>query len=212
MESAFRDPELKIIETFGWDGHAFRRLDRHVNRMRSSAVALGFPWDEGRLAGALSATPGPGPARMRLTLDRTGHYALTSGVLMASPPVWTVTMADSRVCADDPRLSHKTTDRALYDKARAALAPGVDEMVFQNERGEIAEGTITTLFFDLGRGMCTPPLSSGCLPGCLRGELLDQGAVREAVLMAADLPRARLWVGNSLRGLIPARLGPQPST
>jgi 4-amino-4-deoxychorismate lyase len=48
--------------------------------------------------------------------------------------------------------------------------------------------------------MRTPPLSSGPLPGVLRAEL----GCPEEVLMADDLPRVRLWVGNSLRGLIPA--------
>jgi 4-amino-4-deoxychorismate lyase len=48
--------------------------------------------------------------------------------------------------------------------------------------------------------MRTPPLSSGLLPGVLRAEL----ACPQEVLMARDLPRVRLWVGNALRGLIPA--------
>lgn len=110
------------------------------------------------------------------------------------------------VLSADPRLAHKTTDRALYDRARAALPAGVDEYLFLNERGEAAEGTITTLFFDLGDGLRTPPLSSGCLPGCLRAELLATGRAREEPLPASLLPRAKLWMGNSLRGLIPAVL------
>ena len=48
--------------------------------------------------------------------------------------------------------------------------------------------------------MRTPPTSSGLLPGVLRAEL----AVPEEVLLARDLPHVRLWVGNALRGLIPA--------
>jgi 4-amino-4-deoxychorismate lyase len=35
--------------------------------------------------------------------------------------------------------------------------------------------------------------------------LLDTGQVTEAVLPVSSLPDVRLWVGNSLRGLIPAR-------
>ena len=41
---------------------------------------------------------------------------------------------------------------------------------------------------------------SGLLPGVLRAEL----ACPEEVLYASDLPATRLWVGNALRGLIPA--------
>ena len=80
-------------------------------------------------------------------------------------------------------------------------------MIFVNERGEVCDGSITTLFFDRGQGMRTPPLTSGLLPGVLRAEL----AVPEEVLLGDDLPRVRLWVGNSLRGLIRAQLAPTSS-
>jgi 4-amino-4-deoxychorismate lyase len=79
----------------------------------------------------------------------------------------------------------------------------MDEVVFQNDRGEVCDGTITTVFFDSGAGMRTPPLTSGLLPGVLRAEMLEQGT-RAEVLRGEDLARVRLWVGNSLRGLIPA--------
>nr|HRO15966.1 aminotransferase class IV [Paracoccus sp. (in: a-proteobacteria)] len=88
-----------------------------------------------------------------------------------------------------------------YDAARQAMPEGLDELIFLNERGEVCDGTITTLFFDRGAGMRTPPRASGLLPGVLRAELLAQGACREEVLMAHDLPRVRLWVGNAVRGL-----------
>jgi 4-amino-4-deoxychorismate lyase len=97
----------------------------------------------------------------------------------------------------------KSTNRASYDAARAALPEGVDEVILRNERDEVCDGSITTLFFDRGEGMRTPPLASGLLPGVLRAEL----ACPEEVLMVQDLPRVRLWVGNSLRGLIEAVWG-----
>ena len=49
------------------------------------------------------------------------------------------------------------------------------------------------------------PLSSGCLPGVLRQRLLECGAARETVLPRQALFECEgLWVGNALRGLIPA--------
>ena len=74
------------------------------------------------------------------------------------------------------------------------------EVVLVNERDEVCDGTITTLFYDRGAGMRTPPLTSGLLPGVLRAEL----GCPEEVLLAQDLPRVQLWVGNAVRGLIPA--------
>jgi 4-amino-4-deoxychorismate lyase len=206
VESAFRDPGLKLIETFGWDGNAYPRLPRHLARMKESAQVLGFPCDSDVLSAALPPDPGSEPLRLRLTLSRQGEVDLTSAPLAQNPPEWRVAIAPSRVVSADPRLAHKTTDRALYDQTRARLPQGIDEMLFLNERDEVAEGTITNLFFDLGSGLSTPPLSSGCLPGCLRAELIETGQVREAILLVRDLPIATLFVGNSLRGLVAARL------
>jgi 4-amino-4-deoxychorismate lyase len=42
------------------------------------------------------------------------------------------------------------------------------------------------------------------LNGCLRQELLASGACEERVLFPTDLKNAELFLGNSLRGLIPA--------
>ena len=55
--------------------------------------------------------------------------------------------------------------------------------------------------------LLTPALACGLLPGLLRAELLAEGKATEAVLTLADLRAARrIWLGNSLRGLIPAAL------
>jgi para-aminobenzoate synthetase/4-amino-4-deoxychorismate lyase len=48
-------------------------------------------------------------------------------------------------------------------------------------------------------------LSSGALPGVLRGALLASGRAREAVLQPNDLQQG-FWLGNALRGLLPVRL------
>jgi len=154
-----------------------------------------------RAEAALRQAAPAGPARMRLTLDVQGGIAVQVSPL--PPPAtleWALTLATARLSSTDPWLSVKSSRRAAYDAARAALASGMDEAIFLNDRGEVCDGTITTLFFDRGQGMRTPPLTCGLLPGVLRAEL----ALPEEILRAADLPQVKLWVGNSLRGLIPA--------
>jgi len=129
---------------------------------------------------------------------------VTGQPLPASPPEWRLGLADARLQSSDPWLRLKTTRRAVYDAARATMPGGFDELLLANERGEVCDGTITTLFFDRGGGLRTPPLSSGLLAGVLRAELLAEGRCREEVLPVEDLPRVRLWIGNALRGLMPA--------
>lgn len=203
MEGALRgaaEPGLKLIETMLWDGATVRRLSLHLARLARGAAALGWP-DPVSAATAVLAELGRGPAaRLRLTLDGAGSIALEISALPPAKPVWRIGLAGARLRSDDPWLRVKSTHRAIYDAARAALPEGLDEAVFLNERGEVCDGTITTVFFDRGQGMRTPPLTSGLLPGVLRAEL----ACPEEVLLAADLPQVQLWVGNSLRGLMPA--------
>ena len=202
MEGALRGRagDVRLIETLLWDGAGFPRLALHLARLAAGADVLGFACDAGAVRAALEAAAGDAPARVRLTLGAAGDVAVTVAALPAAKAEWRVGLAEARLSSGDPWLRVKSTRRAGYDAARAALPEGLDEVVFQNERGEVCDGTITTLFFDRGAGMRTPPLTCGLLPGVLRAEL----AVPEEVLLAQDLPRVRLWVGNALRGLIPA--------
>lgn len=197
MESALREgggePGLRLIETLLWDGRAAPRWPLHQARLRRSAVALGWKCPEVSPAGP------DHPARLRLTLEATGQAEWQVSALPPAKAEWRVGWAEERLSSTDPWLSVKSTRRGQYDRARAALPEGLDELVFRNERGEVCDGTITTVFFDRGQGMRTPPLASGLLPGVLRAER----ACPEEVLLAEDLPRVRLWVGNALRGLIP---------
>lgn len=212
MESPFRDPVpdgTLLIETFGFvPGQGAVRGSRHLDRMAASARVLGFAFDRDAAEARLRGIDGPVPLRCRLTLDRDGLLDLTAVPLPPSPPLWTVAISPRRLRPDDPWLAHKTTQRQVYDAARADLPPGVDEMLFLNTRGELCEGTITNLFVTMPDGRkVTPPLSCGLLPGVLRADLLDSGAVTEAVLTPDDLLRATtIEMGNSLRGLIPVTL------
>ena len=200
MESALREgggkPGLRLIETVRWDGARAPRWRLHLDRLRRSAGLLGWSCPD-------VAPEGPAhPARLRLTLDREGRVEWTVASLPPAKAEWRVGLAGERLRSDDPWLSVKSTRRDAYDRARANLPEGLDEVIFLNERGEVCDGSITTVFFDRGQGMRTPPLSSGLLPGVLRAEL----GCPEEVLLAEDLPRVWLWVGNALRGLIPAQL------
>jgi para-aminobenzoate synthetase/4-amino-4-deoxychorismate lyase len=112
-----------------------------------------------------------------------------------------------KIDAANPLRRHKTTERQIYDQALAQLGsdPAIFDLVFLNQRGELAEGARSNIFVERGGVLLTPPLSSGCLPGVLRSELLAAGQAQEAVLSPDDLA-AGFWMGNALRGLIRVEL------
>ena len=194
-------PGLKLIETLGWDGVALVRLPAHLARIEAAAVQLGWVCRSADLRDALIAAAQTGPARLRLTLDATGNHEVEIAPMPPGMPLWRLALASGRLFSADPWLTIKSSHRPAYDAARAALPDGVDEVIFLNQRDEVCDGSITTVFFDRGDGLRTPPQTCGLLPGVLRAAMLADGQCREEVLLARDLAHVRLWVGNSLRGL-----------
>ncbi len=210
MESTLRTSApagLSLFETLRYDPQAgLVRADLHLARMRAGADALGFAYDAAAAREVLAQVSGAAALRVRLALDRDGRFDLTTGPFQPVTGPWRVRIATRRIRSDDPWRGVKTTQRAIYDQARADLPPGLDEWLFLNERGALAEGTITNLFVAGPGGLRTPPLSAGCLPGVLRRTLLDEGRAEEADLRPGDLHGADIFVGNALRGLIRAVL------
>ncbi len=198
------DPGIQLIETMRLEAGVLHRRERHLARLANSAGALGFPVAWEKLEAALGALPSSGKWRVRLTLNKTGIFEAKPFALTDEPagPRFArlaATAIDSRY----PLRRHKTTDRALYDAALVEVMadPALFDVVFLNERGEVAEGARSNVFVEREGILLTPPLASGALPGILREELLATGRAREAILMPADLADG-FWLGNSLRGLI----------
>lgn len=210
MEGTLRDlapADLVIIETLGYtpkDG--FTRLGPHMDRAERTCAALGVPFDRGETLYTLGTAVDALPTRVRMTVDLAGGVGVTAAELTPTPEAWVVAISDQVLRSDDPWLAVKTSERHVYDQARAELPNGLDELIFLNENGGVCEGTITNVFVRREDVLLTPPLSAGVLPGILRQELLDSGAAIEAELTVADLDGTEVFVGNSLRGLIKAKM------
>ena len=208
VAAACRTPDL--IETMAFDPEGgLAELERHLARMKASAAAFGIAFDRHGARNELQAATFRlrAPARVRLVLAPSGAIAVEVAPLPPRPdgPV-AVAVVPLPVAPDDWRLRHKTADRGFYDAARAAA--GTFEVVFAEPAGRLTEGSFTSLFVPRDGVLLTPPLlhgpgSCGLLPGVLRGALIDAGRAVEAELTAADLA-AGFFVGNALRGLMPA--------
>jgi len=190
----------------------FWLLDGHLKRLQASAAYFGFMFDETNVLTALSsAVAGRSGERLRvrLLLAEDGSLTVSAAEQPAQPPgsVMRYVISDSRVDSSNAFLFHKTTRRELYDREwqHYAETEKADEVLYLNERGELAEGSRTTIFVARDGKLLTPPLSSGLLPGVLRNDLLASGKAEEAVLTLDDLARAEaVYVGNSVRGLVKA--------
>ncbi|KVQ10017.1 anthranilate synthase [Burkholderia ubonensis] len=214
------DPGFQLFETTcATRADGIRHLDRHLARLRRSADAFGFRFDEAacreRIDADCASLEGDGPYRMKLSLAKDGAFEIVAASLKPLPqgPVGMLLASEHGFApthSADALLLHKTTRRAEYDRAwQAAEALGCFDMLFVNERGEVTEGGRSNLFVKLDGRWVTPPLSSGVLPGVMRGVLLDDPSfgATERVVTREDLSRAQaLLLTNALRGALDAVL------
>ena len=194
-----------LIETMRFEpAQGIARLEMHLERMKESARALGFEFDRHAARNQLHAATFHLDAlsKIRLLLSKSGAIAVEIRPLIDVTEAWSVTVVPIPVEITDYRLQHKTTDRAFYDEAREEA--NADEALFADPDGFLTEGSITAIFVERNGKLLTPPLSRGALPSVLRRELLESGQAIEADLTADDLTQ-NFFVGNSVRGLIPAK-------
>ncbi|MHA6718476.1 aminodeoxychorismate synthase component I [Sphingomonas sp. RS6] len=194
-----------LIETMRFDPEeGILLLDRHIDRIRTSALQFGFPFDRHIVRNELQAATFRLrlPARVRLVVGPSGAIAIGIAPLPDAPsgPV-AVRVVKREVARDDFRLAHKTSRRRLYDAPRRAA--GSWEVVFTDNDGFLTEGSFTSIFVERDGVLVTPPRSRGLLPGVLRAELMAQGRAVEGDLRPDDLAGG-FFVGNALRGLVSA--------
>lgn len=212
---AFTRPRLRpaLFETIRVERGSPSRLERHLARLAASARHFDIPFDldEVRVR-ALETIQASSVAvgRGRLVLESDGSVSASvtpfeeGGSPLETPRL--VRLASRPVDRADPRLYHKTLDRARYERATAA-APDAFDVVLWNREGEATELTRGNLVVEIGGACWTPALSCGLLPGVLRAELLASGRIRERKILVAELRYAeRLWFVNALRGWIPILL------
>ena len=193
-----------LIETMAFDPElGIPLLERHLARMKASALTFGFAFDRHHVRNELQAATFRlrEPTRIRLLLARSGAIAIGNAPL---PPIPTgpvrVAIAPMPVAPDDFRLSHKTSRRGFYERARD---PEAFETVFTDPAGFLTEGSFTSIFVERDGRLVTPPLHRGLLPGVLRAELLGSGRAIEGDLRPRDL-ESGFFLGNALRGLVSA--------
>jgi para-aminobenzoate synthetase/4-amino-4-deoxychorismate lyase len=203
-----RSASFDLIETIRWteDG-GFWLLDRHLDRLVDSARYFDIPLDPAEIRAALRAAVAgrSGSLRLRLSVGRAGAISVETGEMPASATV--LAALDSMpIDPADVFLYHKTSNRTVYDEARARSGE-VDDVILVNPAGEVTETTIGNLAVEMDGSWWTPPVVAGLLPGTYRAELIADGRLRERSITTAELKGAsRLARINALRGWEPIEL------
>lgn len=93
---------------------------------------------------------------------------------------------------------------------RYAKAQGADEAIFANTQGHLCEGATTNVFVIIENQLCTPSLSSGCLPGTCRSRVLEICDTENIPLVETEFPMPLsnlefAFLTSSIRYLQPVR-------
>jgi para-aminobenzoate synthetase/4-amino-4-deoxychorismate lyase len=205
---------FSLFETMRATARGCELLDRHLERIASSAQTFGFSLDlteaRRRVAAECAEISDDQDYRLRLSLNANGEIKLTKAPVAPLQQPTRVLLSTIAMQSDDLLLAHKTTLRHVYDAGwKKAEAVGAFDTLFFNERGELTEGGRSNVFVKLNGQWMTPPLSDGVLPGVMRARLLEDANWNaiEHTITRADLRNAEaVCVCNALRGVLQAEV------
>lgn len=198
----FNRPEVGVIETFRRKANGdIPRAELHQNRFKAAIgkrLGSGIFDDLGNLEGQ--------DARVRVVAQNNQLSTEITPFVELQTPL-RLALSHYPLTQEVQDTTRKTTLRDFYDgeRHRIKASTNADEVIFQNLDGQICEGSFTSIFIEKDGQLLTPKLSCGLLAGVLREGLIKSGKSSEAILKIEDLKSAdTIFVGNSLRGLMPA--------
>ncbi len=197
---------FSLLETMLWKPRSgVFLLDQHLRRMEDSAQYFQMPFNRQRAIESLHQAIAGLPAqrhRIRLLLSSSGDVTVEGAPIDCTRLSWRIALDDRPVERNSPFLYHKTTQREVYEQARARH-PDADDVLLWNAQGEITETCVANVLLQMDGIWYTPPVETGLLNGTLRAELARRRRVRERTLTTHDLQHAeQILLINSVRGFI----------
>jgi 4-amino-4-deoxychorismate lyase len=223
-----------VFETIWVEGGQPQLLQPHLRRWREGAALLGMaPPPTGAdleplLQEAIRRAGGQGALRLNWSrgnqmargIDLPPHDPQADGHrlwLQLTPCRATFTPLTAMVSRQETRNGSSLLSRCktfAYGQAiqarREAQRAGAQEALLRSGSGELCCGATANVLVQRQGRWLTPPLSSGCLPGVMRGRLLELGLAEEARLEASAEPGDRWLLINSLSCRPLLRLEGQP--
>ena len=205
VDDVSNNRSFALLETFANDADD-ATLRAHITRLQRSAQVFGIAFDRREIEGFVRHRSNVRQlVRLRLGF---GGSTISRDAMEKSPELVPICISNETVRRSDPFLRHKSSWRPMHDAAmREAKARDCFDALLSNERGELTEGSRTTLFFEADGALWTPPAACGVLPGILRERMITEGKAHERAVTPDELRGAEaIYVGSSARGLLRAEL------
>jgi para-aminobenzoate synthetase / 4-amino-4-deoxychorismate lyase len=204
-----QESEFELFETMLLENGKILLLEDHLNRLKSSASFFLFRYHDlkinKQIQKAVSKYDQYTKQKVKLLINKWGEVKTNVSPISAPPEIIKVIISKNRIKTANKYQYFKTTNRKIYDKENQFFSRrGFFDVIYFNERSELAEGAITNIFLKLGGTYFTPPLTSGILPGVYRKiKLKRDSSVKEKILYFEDLMSAEeIILTNALRGEI----------
>ena len=197
---------FEIFETMKIEDGEIFLLDEHLDRMKQTSDYFLFSFDKKKIKLYLNKIINKTDTesyRLKILLNKYGGLSHFISKLIQLPEEIKVMVSSSKIHSKNKFQYYKTTNRRLYDREyKSITAKGFFDTIYFNERGELAEGSISNIFIYKNDIISTPPINSGILPGVYRKYLLkNDSGIRERRLYLEDLLEAdKIVLTNSVRG------------
>jgi para-aminobenzoate synthetase/4-amino-4-deoxychorismate lyase len=199
--------QFELIETMLLDDGQIFLFEDHLERLRSAAKFFLFNINEDKITKSLfkkiDKKYSKGKYKIRLTLNKWGKVKYTFNFITLVPDVVKIIISDKTVDSENKFQYFKTTNRELYTSELSKYnRAGYFEVIFFNEKDELAEGCTTNIFIKKNDVWLTPPISSGILPGIYRNHFMySKKDVKETIITINDLLHAdEVMLVNSVIG------------
>jgi branched-subunit amino acid aminotransferase/4-amino-4-deoxychorismate lyase len=200
------------------DGIAFD-VSPHLNRLKQGLKVLKIKSplvNQSIIKELLRHHPWP-CARVRIMVWQAGRDVHVMGAVLAYQLTknknYQVSLIKTNRAATARWANVKSLDYELFAAAyNLAKSDGFDEALLLNSKGHIFEASRANIFWTKDNVLYTPPLSSGCLNGITRQQVMKQAAqlkilVKERNLTPQILKKAgTAFLTNSLIGIKPIDL------
>ncbi len=201
--------EFYLFETMKFENGRIKDFEKHCDRLEKSAEYFLFSFDKKKFLKEtqrqIDAIKSSSPKRVKIILDKRGNLEFVIKEYIPVTGKTNVIISKKRISSKNVYQYFKTSNRKLYDEEYAKYSnKGFFDVLFFNEKGELAEGAITNIFIRKGNDWFTPPINAGILPGIERSNFLENNTqVKEQIIRLEDLYEAdEIVLTNSLRGKI----------
>lgn len=202
-----------LFETMLIENKSVFLFDEHLNRLRKAADFFLFNFNERKIKNAVLKIlkqiqdkrykiQEKKQYRLRLMLDKWGKVGLEINELNETYNNVKIAISDYKVDSKSKFRYFKTSDRELYDREyKKYREAGFFDVVFFNEKDELAEGSITNIFIRKNNSWFTPKLCCGLLNGIYRDYFISKHPdCIESILYKDDLLNAdEIILTNSVK-------------